>query len=82
MPQFEWALSPNFDTATLYGGGNHELLVGKALKDLSRWILPLLASAAWQWVDGKRELNVARKHRKTVAEDSLKTPANRPNIDY
>jgi aryl-alcohol dehydrogenase-like predicted oxidoreductase len=43
----------HFDTATLYGGGNNELLVGKALKD-RRDEFFLASKCGMAMVDGKK----------------------------
>ncbi len=61
----------HFDTATLYGGGNNELLVGKALKD-RRDEFFLASKCGMAMVDGKKEINGRPENIRKQCEDSLK----------
>ena len=61
----------HFDTATLYGGGNNELLVGKALKD-RRDEFFLASKCGMAMVDGKKEINGQPENIRKQCEDSLK----------
>jgi aryl-alcohol dehydrogenase-like predicted oxidoreductase len=69
----------HFDTATLYGGGNNELLVGKALKALRNDIF--LASKCGMAIgeeSGKKEINGSPKTLRKQIENSLR----RLNTDH
>ncbi|TYL48851.1 aldo/keto reductase [Marinomonas sp. IMCC 4694] len=61
----------HFDTATLYGGGNNELLVGKALKD-RRDDFFLASKCGMAMVNGKKEINGRPDNLRQQCEDSLK----------
>ena len=61
----------HFDTATLYGGGNNELLVGKALKDRREEFF-LASKCGMAMVDGKKEINGRPENIRKQCEESLK----------
>lgn len=61
----------HFDTATLYGGGKNELLVGKALKD-RRHEFFLASKCGMAIVDGKKEVNGRPENLRAQCENSLK----------
>ncbi|MBJ7539210.1 aldo/keto reductase [Marinomonas transparens] len=61
----------HFDTATLYGGGKNELLVGNALKD-RRDDFFLASKCGMAMVDGKKEINGRPENLRTQCENSLK----------
>ncbi|SBS30267.1 General stress protein 69 [Marinomonas spartinae] len=61
----------HFDTATLYGGGKNEMLVGKALKD-RRDEFFLASKCGMASVDGKRAINGRPDVLRKQCEESLK----------
>ncbi|WP_067223089.1 aldo/keto reductase [Marinomonas gallaica] len=61
----------HFDTATLYGGGKNELLVGKALKHLRKEFF-LASKCGMAMVNGKKEINGRPENIRQQCEDSLK----------
>ncbi|WP_417551387.1 aldo/keto reductase [Marinomonas fungiae] len=61
----------HFDTATLYGGGKNELLVGKALKHLRKEFF-LASKCGMAIVDGKKEINGRPENIRQQCENSLK----------
>ena len=61
----------HFDTATLYGGGKNELLVGKSLKHLRNELL-LASKCGMAIVDGKKEINGRPDNIRQQCENSLK----------
>ncbi|MBJ7549589.1 aldo/keto reductase [Marinomonas ostreistagni] len=61
----------HFDTATLYGGGKNELLVGKALKHLRNEFF-LASKCGMAIVDGKKEVNARPENLRQQCENSLK----------
>lgn len=61
----------HFDTATLYGGGKNELLVGKALKHLRKEFF-LASKCGMAMVNGKKEINGRPENVRQQCEDSLK----------
>ncbi|WP_236037298.1 aldo/keto reductase [Marinomonas vulgaris] len=61
----------HFDTATLYGGGNNELLVGKALKNHRNEFF-LASKCGMAMVNGKKEINGRPDNLRKQCEDSLK----------
>ena len=63
----------HFDTATLYGGGKNELLVGKALKELRNKLF--LASKCGMAINpelGKKEINGTPENLRSQIENSLR----------
>lgn len=61
----------HFDTATLYGGGKNELLVGKSLKHLRNEFF-LASKCGMAIVDGKKAINGRPENIRQQCEDSLK----------
>ncbi|RUM53830.1 MAG: aldo/keto reductase [Marinomonas sp.] len=61
----------HFDTATLYGGGKNELLVGKSLKHLRNELF-LASKCGMAIVDGKKEINGRPDNIRQQCENSLK----------
>ena len=61
----------HFDTATLYGAGKNEMLVGNALKD-RRDEFFLASKCGMEMVDGKRIINGRPKNLRRQCENSLK----------
>lgn len=61
----------HFDTATLYGDGKNELLVGKALKDRRNEFF-LASKCGMAMVNGKKEINGRPENIRKQCEDSLK----------
>lgn len=61
----------HFDTATLYGGGKNELLVGKSLKHLRKEFF-LASKCGMAIVDGKKEINGRPENIRQQCENSLK----------
>lgn len=61
----------HFDTATLYGAGKNELLVGKALKDRRDEIF-LASKCGMAMVNGKKVINGRPENIRKQCEDSLK----------
>jgi len=60
----------HFDTATLYGAGKNELLVGKALKERRNEIF-LASKCGMAMVDGKKVINGRPENIRKQCEDSL-----------
>ena len=61
----------HFDTATLYGAGKNEILVGEALKE-RRDELFLASKCGMEMVDGKRIINGRPENLRRQCENSLK----------
>lgn len=61
----------HFDTATLYGAGNNEKIVGKALKS-SRDSVFLASKCGMENIHGKRQINGRPENLRRQCEDSLK----------
>ncbi|MCO4786120.1 aldo/keto reductase [Marinomonas atlantica] len=61
----------HFDTATLYGGGKNELLVGKALAPLRNELF-LASKCGMAMVNGKKEINGRPENIRQQCEESLK----------
>ncbi|MGR0279356.1 aldo/keto reductase [Marinomonas dokdonensis] len=61
----------HFDTATLYGAGNNEKIVGKALKS-SRDSVFLASKCGMENINGKRQINGRPENLRRQCEDSLK----------
>ncbi|BFM49744.1 aldo/keto reductase [Marinomonas sp. THO17] len=60
----------HFDTATLYGGGKNELLVGEALKERRNEFF-LASKCGMAMVDGKKTINGRPENIRQQCEDSL-----------